>query len=326
MPYDSITDRTAVQPLIAEQINTFLLEAVPQASAVMTLARRLQNMSTAQTRMPVLSALATAYFKTPSDSGRGQTTEVSWANKYIDAEDIMAIVPVPKNVIADSNFDVWGQVKTELATAVAALIDDALIYGRNIPATWAANLGTSTTPYNGLIARVNAAGQVLSLAAAVDLYDALFGENGVLALIEADGFMATGAIGHTSLRAAIRGCRDSNGNPIFKSLPLTNKFPTDDVNGMNVLYPLTGVLASATCKALVGQWDQLVYSIRQDTTLEVSDQAVLTDAQGAVTRNLWMQNEVALKVHVRLGFALPNRINRVNQTELTRCPFSVLTD
>jgi len=332
MPFDSVTTRSDVQPLIREQLSKYLLGAIPERSAVMSLARRLPNMGSAQTRMPVLSALSTAYFKNPSDSGLGNTTEVSWDNKYIDAEDIMAIMPIAKNVIADSSFDVWEEVKPELATAIATLIDAAVIYGTNIPATWAANLGTTTTSYNGLVARATAASQIVAWSGFTDIYEALNGEtapaaaDGVLMLLEANGYMATGAIAHTSFRGALRGCRDSNGNPIFRALPLEGEFPTDDVGGVLVLYPMEGVLASATCKAIYGQWNELVYSIRQEMTLEVSDQAVLTDAQGAVTRNLWQQDEVALKVHMRLGFALPNRINRTNQTELTRCAFSVLTD
>ena len=331
MPFNSHLDRADVQPLIREQLSTYLLGQVPQESAVMRLARKLPNMSSAQTRMPVMSALATAYFVNPRDTGLGQTTEVDWTNKYIDAEDIMVIVPIPKNVLADSSFDVWAEVKPEIATAVALLIDAAVIYGTNIPSTWSTNLGTTTTAYDGLVARANAASQVISLAGYTDLYEAIAGHTagnvkGALELLEADGFMATGAIAHTSFAGDVRNCRDASGNPIYKDGAMSGSFNTGQVNGVNVLYPMTGFLASATCKALFGQWDQLVYSIRKDMTLEVSDQAVISDNAGNIVRNLWQQNEVALKVTMRLGFALPNRINRVNQTELTRCPFSVVTD
>jgi len=57
----------------------------------------------------------------------------------------------------------------------------------------------------------------------------------------------------------------------------------------------------------------------------VLDQAVIQDAQGNIVYNLAQQDMVALRCVMRLGFALPNPINRLDATAATRCAFSVLT-
>ena len=326
---DSIT-RTNAAALIPEVVSDALLQSVTEASCVMRLARKLPNMSTATTRMPVISALPTAYFQT-SDNSLAQTTSVEWANKYIYAEELTAIVPVPKNVLDDAGYPIWDQVSPLLAEALAVKFDGAVLYGTDCPSTWATALGTTSTAYAGIVARCTAASQTLSLAAYTDLYEALLGEtaagtDGVLMAIEADGFMATGHIAHTSMRGKLRNCRDSEGQPIFKSGDnIGTSFATGMLDGSPILYPLNGSIVAGSSLLISGDWSKLVYAMRRDMTIEKSDQATITDAQGKTVFNLWQQNMVAIKVSMRLGVALPNPINRMNETELTRCPFAVLT-
>ena len=68
MAYNSQITRTNVEALIPEDVSREIIQGVPQTSAVMQLARRLPNMTTAQRRMPVLSGLITASFVT-GDTG-----------------------------------------------------------------------------------------------------------------------------------------------------------------------------------------------------------------------------------------------------------------
>ena len=55
------------------------------------------------------------------------------------------------------------------------------------------------------------------------------------------------------------------------------------------------------------------------------DQAVIQDAAGNTIYNLAQQDMIALRAVMRLGFALPNPINRLQPTEASRAPFAVLT-
>jgi HK97 family phage major capsid protein len=142
MPFNSVISRTDASPLIPVDISNEILSNVAKMNPILQLARRLPNMSVAQRRLPVMSALATAYF-VAGDTGLKQTSEVNWENKYIDAEELAVIVPIPEAVLDDSSFDVWAQVRPEIETAISVAITHALLYGTNIPASWTTNLGAA---------------------------------------------------------------------------------------------------------------------------------------------------------------------------------------
>jgi HK97 family phage major capsid protein len=321
MGYSNQISRSDAAALIPDEVSAEILKNVPQASATMRLARRLPNLSTAQQSMPVLSALATAYFLN-GDTGLKQTTEINWASKYITAEELAVIVPIPQAVLDDSKYDIWGEVRPQLEEAFGRAIDAAVLYGTNIPASWSTNLGAA-----GLIAVATAASHVISAAAYTDLYEAIMGETaagvaGLLMLLEADGFMATGHLGHAAFRGKLRNVRAAGGEPIFKpSMQTAGAYTLD---GAPIEFPVNGAISS-TYWDIAGQWDQLVYAMRQDITYKVLDQAVIQDAGGNIIYNLAQQDMVALRAVMRLGFALPNPINRMNETAATRCAFAALT-
>ena len=321
MPYNSLISRADKAALIPEEVSRAVLQSVSEESAVMRLARRLPNMSRGQLRMPVMSALATGYFVDPTDSGLKHTTEVNWANRYIDAEEIAVIVPIPESVLDDQEYDIWGEVRPELVRAFGAVVDAAVLYGTALPATWNVDMGGA-----GLVAIMTTAGQVVSLAAYADLYAALLGMTvagvaGVFGQVEAEGFAVTGSIAPLATKGRLRNVRDALGMPIFvKSMQDANRY---DLDGTPVIFPTNGAI-SATQFIISGQWDQLVYSVRQEMTYKVLDQAVITDAAGNIVYNLAQQDMVALRVVMRLGFALPNPINAIDAVAANRCAFAAL--
>jgi HK97 family phage major capsid protein len=321
MPYNSIISRTDADALIPEEVSNEILGHVPQQSAVLQLARRLANMSRAQKRLPVMSALATGYFVS-GDTSVKQTTEVNWTDKYIDPEELAVIVPIPEAVVDDSSYDIWGQIRPIIEEAFGIAIDAAVLYGTNIPATWTTNLGAA-----GLIAGILAASQNVSLAAYTDLYEAILGETaagvaGLFGMVEADGFMVTGSLAHVSMKSKLRNVRTTEGMPIFtRSLQGANQYELD---GAPCLFPLNGAISS-TYYLISGQWNQLVYSMRQDITYKILDQAVIQDQAGTIIYNLAQQDMIALRAVMRLGVALPNPINRMQPTTVSRFPFAYLT-
>lgn len=311
MPYNAVVDRTDSAGLIPIEYSMEMANAIAsEGSYVMRLGRRLRNMSRYQATMPVMSALATAYFVN-GDTGLVQTTEVSWEDVIVTAEPIAAIVPVPKDVLNDQAIPIWNEVRTELVTACGVAIDQAMLYGTNKPGTWPSAIVTAAA----------AASHSVSLATKDDLYQALLDEGGVFSLVEEDGFQVNGAIAHTTMKGKLRGCRTTDGQPIFNPNPaMAGEYTLD---GQPTYFPKTGV-TSSLYPLIAGDWQQLAYAIREDMNFEVATQGVITDASGNVIYNLFQQRMAAIMVTMRLGFALPNPINRVNQVAATRYPFAYL--
>jgi HK97 family phage major capsid protein len=321
MPYNSLISAADLSTVIPIEYTDEILTKTTEASAVLRLGRRLRDMPTSTRVMPVVSALPTAYFVS-GETGLKQTTEVNWTHVDITAEELAVIVPIPQSALDDAGYPVWDQIKPLIEEAAGLAIDQAILYGTNIPATWTAALGA----HAGIVALSLAHGSTISLAACVDMYDALLTDNGTLTRLEQDGFIATGHIAHTSVRGLLRGTRDGNGQPIFHAgVNIGSQFATGELDGVPILYPLNGSIAAATSLVISGQWNQLVYAMRKDVSWTIATEAIIQDAGGNIIYNLFQQDMVALRLVMRLGFAIPNPINRVSATVGARSPFCVLT-
>jgi HK97 family phage major capsid protein len=308
--YDSQIDRSGAEALIPEDASKEIIQGMPKYSTVMSLATRAPNMPRNQRRIPVLSTLPTAYFVN-GDTGLKQTSSQAWANKFLDAEELAVIVPIPESVIDDTDYDIWGEVKPRIAEAFGIAFDQAVFYGTNAPASWPKNI----------LAAATEAGKVVTLGTGVDLYDDLLGENGVISLIEADGYMARGHVACMSMRGEYRGLRDANGQPLFKtSMQAAGQYELD---GAPIIFPENGAMDPSQALQFSGDFKQLIYAIRQDITYKILTEAVIQDHTGAIVYNLAQQDMVALRAVIRLAWQIPNPINRLNPGE-TRYPFAVL--
>ena len=130
MPYNSVIDRDDVGNLIPLEVSNELLTTIEEASTVLRMAKELRRMSRYQKSMPVLSALATAYFVT-GETGLKKTTEVNWENVVITAEELAVIVPVPQTTFDDATLNIWDAIRPELVTAFGVAIDNAILHGTN---------------------------------------------------------------------------------------------------------------------------------------------------------------------------------------------------
>lgn len=312
MPYDSQITRSDATALIPEEVSREIISGIPEFSAIMQLATKAPNMSRAQRRVPVLSALPTAYF-VDGDTGLKQTSEAAWTNKYFNAEELAVIIPISEAVLDDQDYDIWNEIKPRIMEAMGIAFDAAVMFGTNAPATWPTNLLTAAT----------AAGNTVALGTGVDLYDDLLGENGVISAIEADGYMATGHIAAMSMRGKYRGLRDADGQPLFKTNMQDNT--RYELDGAPIYFPRNGSINAASALQFSGDFKQLVYAMRQDITYKVLDQAVIQDNAGAIVYNLAQQDMVALRAVIRLAWQIPNPTNRLNSNDNTRYPIGVLT-
>jgi HK97 family phage major capsid protein len=221
-------------------------------------------------------------------------------------------VPIPKNVLNDANVPIWEQIQPIMATAAGAAIDKAVIYGTNKPSTWP----------SALITGALAASHNVSLAGFTDLYDAVLGATGMFALVESDGFGVNGVMADLSMKGQLRGTRDTEGQPIFTRDPaMAGQYMLD---GAPIYFPTNGA-GSSTYKMIAGDWQQIVFSMRQDMEFEVFTEGVIQDGAGTIVLNLMQQRSAALMLTMRLAVALPNPINWVNTNGTTRYPFAYLT-
>ncbi len=312
MPFNNIIARADAAGNIPVEYSDEIAEGVvKKGSALLQLGRQLRDMTAYEKTLPVLSALATAFFP-GGDTGVVPTSEVNWTDRVITAEDLAVLIPIPRNVLNDANIPLWDEVKADVFEAMGLAIDMAQLIGTNKPSTWPTAIVT---------AAVSASNNVV-LGAGDDLYDDLLDEDGVFAKIEADGFGVTGSVAAMSMRGRLRGLRDSTGQPIFvRDMSSASKYALD---GAPVFFPATG-MTWGTNLLIAGEWRQLVYSIRKDMEFEVYTEGVIQDAAGNIVFNLMQQRMAAMMVVMRLGFQVPNPANREQSTEASRYPFGVLT-
>jgi HK97 family phage major capsid protein len=310
MPYNNLISRTSAAALVPEQVSNDILTGLINESAALTMFRQIR-MSTNQTRMPVLAALPTAYFVN-GDTGLKQTTQVDWSNKYINVEELAAIVPIPEAVLDDVNFDVWGSIRPLMEQAIARALDAAIFFGVNKPASWPAALVADAVTAGNTVNRGTATQANGGLAS--DLSDAF-------ATIEADGFDVNGIVANTRYKGLLRNVRATDGRQLLDD--------AGQVYGTLVRYPMRGLWPAVTTtgqrnvEMVLGDYTQGILATRQDITYKLLDQAVIQDGGGAIQYNLAQQDMVAMRVVARFGFQLANTLNYDNPTA-TRYPFAVV--
>lgn len=310
VPYDNLTSRTDVAALVPEDVSRSMLGKATESSAVLTMFRRIP-VARNQTRFPILSALPVAYWVT-GDTGMKQTTEVGWANKYLNIEEVATILPVPDSVVADMEVNVWDEAMPYLVEAVGRVVDSAVFFGVNAPASFPTNVSAAAA----------AAGNTLTEAAAATA-GGFFGDlDNLIGLVEADGFDVSGYVAARSARGRFRSARNAEGERLD-----ANRLDSGlaSLDGSPIAYPMRGLfpvagVAGSNVRLFAGDWTEFVVGVRQDITLKVLDQAVIQDNTGTIIFNLAQQDMTALRLTFRIGWQVSNRINNDQPTEASRYP------
>lgn len=308
----SIT-RSDAEALIPVQESHEIIQGVVEQSAVLQRGKRLANMTAAQYKMPVLDLLPLAYFVNgEGGSAKKKLTTMAWDKKIIYAEEIAVIVPISEAVLDDADYDIWGEVRPRLVEAFGQKIDGAILFGTDKPATWRTDVVTTAVD----------AGSSVKLGS--DLYESILGETGVIAKVEESGYFVNGHMADITMRAKLRGLKDTTGQPVFRSDMQTGTNYTLDGSPMN--FPRNGAFDKKKAIMVSGDFSQLAYSIRQDITFKLFDQGIIQDpATGDILYNLMQNDMVALRAVMRLGWEIPNPINAMVQDKTKRCPFAILT-
>lgn len=315
----NVIDRNSLSGLIPEETAREIMQGAIAESAVLRMGRRLPNMGSKVLSMNVLDALPTAYFvnaevtgdKASQDAFK-QTTKMQWANKKIYAEEIAVIVPIPEAVLNDANYDIWAEVQPRLKEAFGKVIDSAILFGNGKPDSWR----------TGLVPSATAAGN--AVAATDDAFTDIMGEDGLIAKVEEDGYIPNGVMGAVKLRAKLRGLREEGGAPLFKTdMQGATRYALD---GMDTYFPNNGAFDSTQALAIVGDFDQLVYAVRQEIEFKIFDQGVVQNpTTGEIEYNLMQNDMVALRAVMRLGWEIANPVNALNAGSENPFPFAVYT-
>ena len=305
----NITARTDLSGLIPEPVTREIIQGVTEGSAVLQMGRRLPNMTSKTQTMNVLDMLPTAYFVN-GDTGMKQTTKMKWDKKKIYAEEIAVIVPIPEAVLDDADYDIWGEVRPRLVEAFGKVIDSAILFGTNKPTSWRDSVLETCTK----------AGSVV--AATPYIYDDIMAEGGVIAKVEESGYLVNGIMSAIQMRAKLRGLKDLNGVPLFKT-DMQGATPYA-LDGSPMYFPRNGAFDTTKALMFAGDWTELVYSIRQDITFKIFDQGVVQDpSDNSIVYNLMQNDMVALRAVMRLGWEIPNPKTAYNDNIANPCPFAV---
>jgi HK97 family phage major capsid protein len=311
-------------PLIPIEVQRDIMSVALEQSIVLQMANK-QDMGTQLVDMPVMAVKPTAYFVN-GDSGLKQTTYAAWKNIRLTAEEIAVLVTIPQNVVNDTNIKLWDKIKPEVGEAIGRALDAAVLFGTSKPASWPAALGPQSIT----------AGNTVTHGAGVDVAADI---NNVIAAVESDGFQPSGIAMRQTLRASLRGLRSTTNQPIYQGIDQGVAESTfgnsaaarkGTLFGLSAMTTLSGIfededVASANAVELLAvDWSQIVIGVRQDITMDFSNSAIITDDQGAIQYNAWQQDGVVGRFVARFGYAVPNPITRLNSTESTRWPASVL--
>lgn len=310
MAYNSLINRDDADALIPVEVAKQIIQLVPEQSAALSLFKTV-TMSSKKQRQPVLSTLPTAYF-VDGDTGLKQTTELAWGSKYLEAEPIACIVPIPEDVLHDSEYDLWGQSMPHIVEAIGRALDAAIFFGTNKPSTWPTAIVTAAVSAGNVLARGTYDTEEGGIAEDI---------NQLMAKVEADGFDVNGFVTSRAFRKYLRGARATDGQRL-----LDINGNVDNVEGLPVRYAMRGQWPSGNSAAelIAGDFAKGIVGVREDISFKLLTEAVITDSEGAVVYNLPQQDMVALRVVARYAFQVANPLTHEQATEGNRYPFAVL--
>jgi HK97 family phage major capsid protein len=314
--YDSLTTRTDVAPLIPEQVSNEMLGKATEGSAVLNMFRTIPVQGNAM-RFPILSALPIAYWVS-GDTGLKQTTEMAWSNKYLTIEEIATIMPVADNVMEDVTINIWDEAQPLIVEAFARVLDSAVFFGANAPASFPTNI----------IAAAAAAGNYIDVGTNAATAGGFMGDlDDLIGKIELDGYDVTSYLSPIATRARFRKARDTTGRKLDEGRVGGD---LKSVDGVQILYPMRGLWpasggAGVNGVALIGgDWSQFVVGVKSGIEYKLITDGVITDDQGNIVYNLPQQDMQAIRLKFRVGWQVGNTINNDQPTEASRYPVGYL--
>jgi HK97 family phage major capsid protein len=294
-------ERADVNAMLSEAVAGEVISAVTHASAALNTLPKF-NMGRKTFRVPIQSALASAGWV--AEGSAKPETEVIWSSETLTAEEIAAIAVVHENVLADAGsegFDLWGLIRPQIVMGFAKVIDQAVFFGTNKPASWPA----------GLVPAAVSAGNVVEQGTGtldIDLSNTML-------KVEQSGFDPRQWYTGRSLQGLLRNLRTTTGEPLYIS-SIKGDSSQGEIYGLPVEVVRNGAWPAETVAvAVVGDTSKALIGIRSDISFKLFD----TGTVGSVS--LLEKDMVAIRATMRLGFAVVKPV----QTDGTGAyPFAVM--
>lgn len=296
----SMITKANAEALMDADVVSEVMQGIATQSKALQVMKRLRDMTSEQMKLKVLDALPVAYWVNEEvNNGRKSLSTASWKDVYIKACELAVIIPIKQNTLDDANIDIWEEVKPRLVEAFGKTIDEAILVGINNPFGF------------NIVDAVTTKGNVVTPTADETLYSQI---NRAMGMVEEDGFIPNAILGGLESKANFRMMLDTTGQPIANT----------EIGELPKYYVDNGAWDKTKAKLIVGDFTQGVYSIRQDMTYKVLEEAIIQDpSSGDILYNLAQEDMVALRVTMRLGFAIPNPVTSANGED-TRYPFAVI--
>ena len=311
--FNDLITRTDV-PIPTEEVGE-LLKVMPEESVLLKRAHR-QPMSTKTVKQTIMTTFPDAFW-VDGDTGLKQTTKQSFSQPTMTAEELAVIAVVPDAVIDDSSLPIWETLRPYLAEAIGKKVDQAAIYGIDKPSTWPLALVPGAIAA-GVIAPGNLAATPADERKDVGQLVADLG----LKMARDAGANLSGLIAQAGTGWELDRIRDADRRPIYDGVAgaLRGVHFDELKNGA-----WTNVGTGDTAVPLIGvDWSQVYVGIRQDITVKMLDQAVISDADGKVVFNLAQQDAKAIRVVFRVGYQAVMPVNHQQLDPAKRFPAGVI--
>lgn len=306
----AIVNQSVVLPV---EYGREIIRGVVGRSKALELGRRLPDMRGKTYKLNVNANLPVAgWVKNSQSTPNVEGTEINrkpisyYAFEGVDlvAEELSVIVPISENTLADvEDFDIElaSELQEQVVGAFQEAVDSAVFFGVGTP--WGTQSGFPAS--GGLVAGASNAGATVTWngEGGTAWYDAI---NNAMTYVEKSGYLPNAILGGPSMNSAFRGAITTLG---------INVADQGEIGRLARHIDLTGGFNESSAFAIVGDFRYLVYSFRQEMTMKLLTESVIQDPNtGTILYNLPQQDMVALRFVMRLGFALPNPVNRVSGT------------
>ncbi len=226
-------------------------------------------------------------------------------------------MPIPENVAADIDINIWDDAEPYLREAFARTLDTAVFFGINAPSSFPTNV----------LAGAVAAGNTVTEGTANAAAGSYMGDlDNLIATVEEDGFSVTGYAAALAAKRKFRAARNVQGDKTDMGR-LSGDLGSFD--GDPIYYPMrglwpTGLGTGNNPRMFAGDWSQFVVGVRQDIQFKILTESVIQDNTGQIVYNLPQQDMIALRLKMRVGWQVANTINNDNPIEAGRYPAAAM--